>query len=176
MIGRACSCGQISFKNHKHKTTGVGDQIPEEGWHDLLLHNLKQLAIERFLGGGIERVLRGHLESIATDVVQNDENTWPKAYKFKFGKDVQVDRQTIRGHMVFTYEERRVRDLVREYNSGAANAYANADMTWNSVPELEQYIPLKKSLTCGEFHITAGWTVSARCTVSWHRPICSDVA
>ena len=39
MIGRACSCGQISFKNHKHKTTGVGDQIPEEGWHDLLLHN-----------------------------------------------------------------------------------------------------------------------------------------
>ena len=78
--------------------------------------------------------------------------------------------------MVFIYEERRVRDLVREYNSGAANAYTNADMTWNSVPELEQYIPLKKLLTCGEFHITAGWTDSTRCTVSWHKPIRSDVA
>ena len=67
MIGRACSCGQISFKNHKHKTIGVGDQILEERRHDLFLRNLKQLAIERFLGGGIERVLRGHLESITTD-------------------------------------------------------------------------------------------------------------
>ena len=54
----------------------MANQIPEEGWHDLLLHNLKQLAIERFLGCGIERVLRGHLESITTYGVHNDENKW----------------------------------------------------------------------------------------------------
>ena len=108
MMGRACSCGQISFKNHKHKDSGVGDQIPEELWHDLLLHNLKQLAMKRFLGGGIERVLRGHLESTTTNVVQKHENTKLKAHKFRFGEGVQVDCQRIRSHMVFIYEERRV--------------------------------------------------------------------
>ena len=61
VLEHACTCGKISSRRHKHHATGIGYDIEMKDFKDVLIHNLKEEAMQQFVARKLEFRLQGSM-------------------------------------------------------------------------------------------------------------------
>ena len=90
LLEHACTCGKISIRRHKHHATGIGYGIEMKDFKNVLIHNLKEEAMQRFVAGKLEFRLQGSMvfsdESDESDCSPEDNDKEVKSYKFQLNE------------------------------------------------------------------------------------------
>ena len=98
----------------RHFEDPHGYLLPEDQLKNVLIHNLKEEMMQRFLSGAsVDRVLRGRCQSIAGDA---PAGPW-HGFALEHPSDESAAGESLRNHICLLLDEQKVRSIMDEYQS-----------------------------------------------------------
>ena len=168
-LSRACTCGRVGVKASnklRFDGSGVGAPIPEAEWKSILLHNLKESALQTLVGGRLTASFRGQLAPHSG----NPEVTRGElCYFVPEGVEAPSDLPMLRNHLCFVVESARLHRLLdAEFCLGLMRDVDCLDSK-ESLAMLLQRLQLRKLVACGEIHVAGPWSSTG--TLGLHLPL-----
>ena len=141
LLQHSCTCGLMPLR---HFDDPHGYLLPEDQLKNVLIHNLKEEMMQRFLSGAsVDRVLRGRCQSIAGDA---PAGPW-HGFALEHPSDESAAGESLRNHICLLLDEQKVRSIMDEYQSDIPETLCERNV--------HLHIPLSVFVACGSFHLVA---------------------
>ena len=146
LLRHSCTCGLMPLKNFDDPH---GYVLPEDELKNVLVHNLKEEMLQRFLSGAsVDKILRGCCESIDGDA---PDGLW-HGFSLEHPSEESAAGESLRNHICLLLDEQKMKSILDEHQRDIPGALCGSNV--------HLHIPLSVFVTCGSFHLVNSVHVS----------------
>lgn len=142
LLNTACSCGLVTWKHRCVDGQQLSQDIPMKEWIPVVIHQLKEQVMQRFLRGAVVLDIHGHIQPDGDDVPYSLVEVDRRCSSF-------VDIESVRHHVCFVLPVADVSNFARERAGPTENEHQKGSKARDMLTAalLEQ----------GEFQMSLKW-------------------
>ena len=126
-----------------------GYMLPEDELKNVLIHNLKEEMLQRFLSGAsVDKIFRGRCESIDGDA---PDGLW-HGFSLEHPSEESAAGDSLRNHICLLLDEQKMKSILDEHQRDIPGTLCGSNV--------HLHIPLSVFVTCGSFHLVNSVHVS----------------